>query len=134
MQALLLSLGRDLYALPLTSVREVLVAPVVTVLPTAPVMVRGVINLRGDVLPLFDTAVLLGAPALTHAPYAVVVQTPVGAAGLVATDTPSVTVLGEPAGPSESPGTAGIYATPAGVATLLDIDVLLGTARAGASP
>ena len=40
-------------------------------------------NLRGEIVPLFDTAALLGLGTLIDAPFAVVVETAAGPAGLV---------------------------------------------------
>ncbi len=50
--ALLIPVGSDTYALPLEAVREVVVDPRVTELPTSPAVVRGVFNVRGDIVPL----------------------------------------------------------------------------------
>ena len=60
MQALLLPVGDDLYALPMDWVREVVAAPTVTRLVTAPSVVLGLFNLRGQIVALLDTAALLG--------------------------------------------------------------------------
>jgi purine-binding chemotaxis protein CheW len=51
------------HALPVLRVREILEYTTVTRLPAAPAWVRGVINLRGAVLPVVDLAARLG-----HAP------------------------------------------------------------------
>jgi len=47
-QALLLPVGDDLYALPMAWVREVVAAPQLTRLVTAPSVVLGLFNLRGQ--------------------------------------------------------------------------------------
>ena len=74
MQALLLPVGTDRYAVPVSDVREVLVAPRITALPTAPACFRSLINVRGEVVPLLDTAKLLGIGMLIDVPYAVLVD------------------------------------------------------------
>jgi purine-binding chemotaxis protein CheW len=53
-------LGRDRYALPLSAIREVVAAPGrYTRVPRAPAAVRGVVNLRGRVVPVVDLSMLL---------------------------------------------------------------------------
>ena len=130
MQALLIPLGDDWYALELTSVREVLPLPPLTPAPAAPPALHGLFNLRGTVLPLLDTALLLG---LDPPPprYAVVAETANGPTGLTAGAMPHTAVLGDPAGPAELPATIARFATDGGaVATLLDVDELVERLRA----
>src|SRR4051812_50129992 len=82
MQALLLPVGEDLYALELTTVREVVPDPELTPLPGAPPALLGVFNLRGEVVPAFDVARLLGLPPAPAADQVTVAETPAGPAGL----------------------------------------------------
>lgn len=125
MHALLLPLGRDLYALPLDWAREVVSAPDATRLVTAPDVVMGLFNLRGQIVPLLDTARLLGRGAVDSAAYAVVVESPKGLAGLATTGFPERRALEESVGSSELAGTAGLYRVADRVAALLDPGVLL---------
>ena len=60
MRALLLPVGNDLYAVDMAVAREVVASPEIQPLPTAPATVVGVFNLRGEIVPVFDTAMLLG--------------------------------------------------------------------------
>lgn len=60
----LLSLARTLYAFPVMNVREMVSTPDVRSIPHPPTGVRGLINLRGTVLPLFDLRACFGMP--TH--------------------------------------------------------------------
>jgi purine-binding chemotaxis protein CheW len=53
--------GED-YSVDIMSVREIRGGTTATALPHAPDFVRGVINLRGNVLPILDLAVRLGLP------------------------------------------------------------------------
>jgi len=124
-QALLLPVGSDLYALPLGWAREVVAAPVVTRLVTAPAAVLGLFNLRGQLIPLLDTAALLGTGTTGAPAYAVVVDGADGVAGLATTGVPRRETLGEPAASSELTGTSGQYRLGQEVATLLDPAVLL---------
>lgn len=129
MQALLIPLGGDWYAIELATVREVLPVPPLTPAPGGPPALRGMFNLRGTVLPLLDTAALLGLAA-PDPRYAVVADTADGPAGLTATGMPRTAVLGDPAGPGELPGTVARFAAEGVVATLLDLDELVERVRA----
>ncbi|HWT21988.1 MAG TPA: chemotaxis protein CheW, partial [Solirubrobacteraceae bacterium] len=75
MQALVLPVGADRYALELADVREVVRGPAITPLPGAPAAVLGALNLRGAVIPVLDTAALLGTGRLGGAPFAAVAET-----------------------------------------------------------
>ena len=128
--ALLLPVGSDTYAISLENVREVVVDPVVTQLPTAPPVVRGIFNLRGDIVPLLDTGLLLGLRAVIEEPYAVLVDTAHGVAGLVATDMPMTVRLSESVGHSDMEGTTETYLVDdERLAVALDVGILLSPAR-----
>jgi purine-binding chemotaxis protein CheW len=131
LRALLIPIGLDLYAVPMESVREVLAAPRLCSLPTGPSAVLGLFNLRGEIVPLFDSAALIGLGRLTVWPFAAVVRTSRGPAGLGTSGLPESILLGEAIGPSESPGTSGLYAVDKRLATLIDVDALLAPARTG---
>jgi purine-binding chemotaxis protein CheW len=53
------------YAIGILRVREILEYDTITRVPTTPPSIRGVINLRGRVVPVVDLAVKLGLPAST---------------------------------------------------------------------
>jgi len=55
--------GRQEFSINIMSVREIRGWTSATMLPKAPRYIRGVINLRGAVLPIIDFAVRLGLPA-----------------------------------------------------------------------
>lgn len=57
------SLGDELFAVNVGKVLEILEIPRITKVPRAPEYMRGVINLRGSVLPVIDTRCKLGLPA-----------------------------------------------------------------------
>jgi purine-binding chemotaxis protein CheW len=133
MQALLLPLHGDLYALELTAVREVVREPEVTPLPGAPPALLGIFNLRGEVVPVFDTAWLLGLEPAPPADQVTVADTAAGPAGLISHARPRREALGDSAGPARLPAAVGRFAVrEAVVATLLDVDGLLAQARARA--
>jgi len=129
MQALLLPVGLDRYAVPLSDVREVLVAPRTTPLPTAPACFRSLINVRGEVVPLLDTAVLLGLGTLDEMPYAVLVDSRRGVAGLAVSGQPTFVTLDGPADLSDLPGTKGQYQCGGHVVVLVDPAALIGSAQ-----
>jgi len=64
-QLLRLAVGPRMYAVPIERVREILKVSQLTVLPLMPTFVRGVMNLRGAVVPVIDLGARLGgAPTL----------------------------------------------------------------------
>lgn len=74
---LVFRVGSEFYGLPIEHVREVERVTRLTPVPGAPGFVRGLINLRGEILPLLDMRLLLGAPAseMPPSPRLVVAQT-----------------------------------------------------------
>ena len=128
--ALLLPVGGDTYALALERVREVAVKPRVTVLPTAPPVVLGVFNLRGEIVPLFDTGILLGLRPLERPGYAVLVESPHGVAGLAASEMPLTVRLSESVGRSDMEATTETFLVgDRRLAVALDVEALLSPAR-----
>jgi purine-binding chemotaxis protein CheW len=133
MQALLLPLAGDWYALELATVREVVPSPVLRHLPRAPAAVLGVLNLRGDVVPVLDTARLLGQGSSTRVEHVVVVDSELGAAGLAVDALPRRASMGAPAGPTDLAAGRGKFAVDGGeVATLLDIGLVLAALQGAA--
>lgn len=134
MRALLLPLGVDLYAIELDLVREVLPLPVIATVPTAPPTILGVFNLRGEVVPVLDTAAVLGVVDAEAGPpeFVAVVETALGPAALVATGLPRAADLGASVGTTELVGTAGSFAVESRIAVLIELDTLLAPARLGA--
>ncbi|CDF82165.1 chemotaxis protein CheW [Pseudomonas sp. QL9] len=59
-QFLTLSLGDELFALPIEHIREIIEFGGLTRIPLMPPFLRGVINLRGAVVPVIDLAVRFG--------------------------------------------------------------------------
>jgi purine-binding chemotaxis protein CheW len=132
MRAVLIPVGLDLFAVPMESVHEVVAAPILSSLPTSPATILGLFNLRGEIVPLFDTAALVGLGRLGAWPFAAVVRTSLGPAGLGSSELPEPTTLGEQIGPSESLGTLGIYAVGQRLTVLIDVEALLTAATIGA--
>jgi len=55
-------LGRECYGVPIEMVQEIIRAAGITPVPGAPSQVRGVINLRGRIIPVLDLSKRLGLP------------------------------------------------------------------------
>jgi purine-binding chemotaxis protein CheW len=60
---LTVALASESYGLTVTRVREIIRVPKITVVPQLPACVRGVINLRGRVLPVIDLRTRFGLEA-----------------------------------------------------------------------
>lgn len=132
----MLSLGfpvaSEWYAVDFDWVREVVAEPTVTPIPTAPASVLGLFNLRGEMVPIFDTGQILAVGPVAASPYVVVVDTSAGLAGLAATGLPVAVRLGDSLGPAEGPASVGIFPMEDGsVATLLDVETLVAPGRVG---
>jgi purine-binding chemotaxis protein CheW len=119
-RAILLPVGRNWFALPPVALQEVVADPDVTEVPAAPATVRGLFNIRGQILPLLDTGALLGLGSPTDSPFAVVVQSPRGPAGLAVTGMPEPAELAWLVGPTRARGTVGAYAAGERIAVMLD--------------
>lgn len=62
-QYLTFKLGEEVFALDVEKVREVLDYTTITRIPRTPEFMRGVINLRGSVVPVVDLRLAFGMPA-----------------------------------------------------------------------
>jgi purine-binding chemotaxis protein CheW len=65
LQYLTFWLGEEVFGMDIRTVREIIQAGPMTALPLMPAFVRGVINLRGAVVPVVDLNARLGRPAST---------------------------------------------------------------------
>jgi purine-binding chemotaxis protein CheW len=114
------------YAVGILKVKEILQYEEITAVPSTPPSIRGVLNLRGNVVPVIDLAVKFGAPAapVTKRTCVVVVESELdGAAavvGLVADAVSEVIELGR--GDIEEPPAFG---------TGLRLEYLLGMGKVG---
>lgn len=59
-QYLTFMMEHEQYAIPVTDIREVLLVPKITRIPRMPSFMRGVINLRGSVVPILDLKMKFG--------------------------------------------------------------------------
>jgi purine-binding chemotaxis protein CheW len=76
-QYLTFVIGTEQYAVGILQVREILRYEEVTPVPTAPPAIRGVLNLRGRVVPVVDPAVRFGRPpsGITRLSCIIIVET-----------------------------------------------------------
>jgi len=74
------TLGRESYGVPVLAVREIIRLCPITPVATMPPHVRGVINLRGKVIPLVDLRLRFGLPATEEHDRTCIVVTQVAAA------------------------------------------------------
>jgi purine-binding chemotaxis protein CheW len=89
---------------PIGWVREVVTAPSLTRLVTAPSIVLGLFNLRGDIVPLLDTPSLLGVGPAGPVAFAVVLDTHAGVVGLSTDAFPTRRLLDTELGASQLGG------------------------------
>ena len=61
-QYLTFTLGRELFAIGILSIKEIIEYASLTEVPMMPTVVRGVINLRGAVVPVTDLLIRFGKP------------------------------------------------------------------------
>ena len=90
-QLVIFSLGSEEYALPITRVQEIIryAAPRSVASQTA--WIRGVINLRGKIVPVCDLALRLGLPTeRVDTAKIVIVETDSGTAGVIVDDVDEV--------------------------------------------
>lgn len=65
-QYMTFKLGNELFAVNVSQVREVLEVPVITKVPSAPDYMRGVVNVRGQAIPVVDLRLRFGLPAVDN--------------------------------------------------------------------
>lgn len=78
-QYLTFTLGGEEYAVEILRVQEIRGFTAVTPIPNAPAWVKGVMNLRGTVVPVFDLRLKFGMPPKDYDRFTVIVVVNVGA-------------------------------------------------------
>jgi purine-binding chemotaxis protein CheW len=129
--AVVFPIGLDRYAIATSVVREVVADPIPTAMPTSPAALLGAFNLRGEVIPMFDTALLLGIGAIGSSPVAIVVDTTAGPAGLAVGGLPQFAVLDVEIAASELRGAVGVFDVDGAVVVMLDVERMLVTQPPG---
>ena len=72
------SLAGESFAVEISKVREIIRIPRITWVPGAPEFVRGVINLRGNVVAVLDLAAILSLPSPDESPQSRIIITETG--------------------------------------------------------
>jgi chemotaxis-related protein WspB len=134
MKVMVFHIGKERYALPLTSVLRVLPVAALKALPGAPPYVRGLLDLHGEALPVIDLSALAGMPpnAVRYDTRILLVEVPAGGRrrrlGLKAERVTGVASIAGPltdAGVVAAPWLGQVAAAPEGMLQLLDPDRLL---------
>ena len=90
-QLVIFSLGTEEYALPITRVQEIIRYTEPRVVASRTAWIRGVINLRGKIVPVCDLALRLGLPTeRVDSAKIVIVETEQGTAGVIVDDVEEV--------------------------------------------
>lgn len=122
--ALVFTVGDEHHAIVLRSVREVVTAAEVAPVPGSPGWLLGMVNLRGDVVPVVDSGQALSASTTAPPTHLIVADTTTGRVAVAATGTPRRAGLGERAAAGDGAGSHGSYLVDGGAVVLLDLDGL----------
>ena len=131
MKVLVLALGEEHYALPLESVQQIIQEPRVTRMPISDPTVLGLLNVRGDIVPLFDAAVLMQSGARGSAAFAILVGTSQGPAALGVALMPVASEIEAEPGQTGSSDERRVYPAGGRLVTLFAIEDLLVAGRTG---
>jgi purine-binding chemotaxis protein CheW len=130
-KVLVLPLGEEHYAVPLESVQQIIPKPRVTRMPISDPAILGLLNVRGDIVPLFDAAVLLGTGARGATAFAILVLTSQGPAALGVEVMPSSGEIDTEPGPRSPAAEREVYPSGGRLVTLLAIEDVLVSGRTG---
>jgi len=125
MRVLVIAVNAAFFAVPMATVHQVLRHPLVTRVPLSPADLLGVVNVRGEIVPLLDTGVLTGTGRLTEPPFAVLVSGDKEMIALAAEELPIATDFEEPVGPGTQPGELGVYSNGGRLVVLVDMEELV---------
>jgi purine-binding chemotaxis protein CheW len=125
MRVLVVSLNAAYFAVPMATVFQVLRHPLVTRVPLSPPGLLGVVNVRGEIVPLLDTGVLTGTGGLIAPPFAVLVSGDKEMVALAAEELPVAADFEAPVGPGTQPGELGVYSNGGHLVVLIDIEELV---------
>lgn len=125
MRVLVVAVNAAYFAVPMTTVHQVLRHPVVTRVPLSPQGLLGVVNVRGEIVPLLDTGVLTDTGGLITPPFAVLVRGKKDMLALAAEELPVAADFEEPVGPGTPPGELGVYSNGGRLVVLVDIEELV---------
>jgi chemotaxis signal transduction protein len=133
----LFSIGEDLYAVPVEMLTEIIISQKIFPVPTTPPHVLGVINLRGNIVPIVDIRSALSLPRKSTPGQIAIIKQGIVVIGIVVDNVSEVIAVplssvlavpadaGGPAGKGRSRFLKSIIQRQGGVAALLDIDRIL---------
>ena len=124
-RVLVLAANDAYFAVPMERVHQVLRHPLVTRIPLSPAGLIGVVNVRGEIVPLLDTAVLTGTGTLDEPPFAVLVSGGEDMVALAAQELPTAADFDEPVGAGAQPGEVGVYSNGGRLVVLIDVEELV---------
>lgn len=124
-RVLVIAANNAYFAVPMARVHQVLRHPLVTRIPLSPAGLLGVVNVRGEIVPLLDTAVLTGTGTLNEPPFAVLVSGGEDMLALGAQELPIAADFEEPVGPGSQPGEVGVYSDGGRLVVLIDVEELV---------
>jgi chemotaxis signal transduction protein len=125
MRVLVVAVNAAFFAVPMATVHQVLRHPLVTRVPMSPNGLLGVVNVRGEIVPLLDTGVLTGTGGLNDPPFAVLVSGEKDMVALAAEELPIAADFDEPVGPGTQPGEVAVYSNGGRLIVLVDIEELV---------
>ena len=126
MTRVLVMAANDAYfAVPMELVQQVLRHPLVTRIPLSPPALLGVVNVRGEIVPLLDTGVLTGTGSLAESPFAVLVSGGEDLVALAAQELPIAADFEQPVGAATQPGEVGVYSNGGRLVVLIDVEELV---------
>ena len=137
-QLVVFSLGAEEYALPITEVQEIIHYTEPRAVASEQTWIRGVISLRGKIIPVCDLAARLGLDAeQSPAAKIVVVEREAGTAGVIVDDVAEVLTI-EPEQLDEAPGAGaelveGVVKVDDRLVILLSSDGVFGAALSAAA-
>lgn len=102
MQIVVFKLGQEEYALQIGQIKEVVQTPAITTMPQSPSYVRGVANIRGNIIAIVDLEERFGLRAKTEGQqndgnYTLVVASDELKMGVLVRDVPNTLAIGESA-------------------------------------
>ncbi len=120
---LLFKLHGETYAAPLVQVREVIKIPKIKPVPHSPSHMKGVMNLRGQIITVFDLRAKLGLPAhSSDAPGLIlVVDTDHGSIGALVDSVESVQEIPQSEIAESSSGREPVAKLPTGLVLIIDL-------------
>jgi purine-binding chemotaxis protein CheW len=136
-RACVVVLGGQQFAVDVTDAREVVLLEATTPVPGAPAALVGVMNLRGNVLPVVEARPLLGLPVRAAADRALILADGERRAAVLIEGVLGLTALDGVQGPGEAPGALAVgelNADTGGRATLLDGRAVLAALRRAWDP